>query len=851
MNLEIKKRIDLINNIEGVKLFFNLLNHLLDSANISSNDERLALNVRNDYRKRFSVNINSRLVLMINDNELAFMINNEDLDQITDVPVLKKESFEKQTPATLVYFIYEDVVKNLKILQSLWLKSCIDYLPQQKKSQYRIHHIEDLYNIAINGTLLEEYLNNKSEDNSLKFSQIINNLKVYLLGENNILKDFEISEVKDNSRWVWISDNQNIIGNTIAHYEIISRRNKIYTEIHFEGNQKSKDIFNQTINNLPENLEWFTWQNSKSIRFNKTFDFNEQNLTENLAISLLYLEEHIGNEIRKIMYKFSSINLLEDFLDWLIKNDGKSSNYFTKNFNSDKEKFRNELKVYETKYFDEFQTNLFSINENRVIEDIDVIKNNVNNVESKFYNYFGSLGSGGKNAILGKKHYLKFLSEYFSKNSEINQKTNYNSMKRQSLNQILYGPPGTGKTYNTINKAIAITNPDFDLNQKREIIKAEFERLVNEKQIMFTTFHQSMTYEDFIEGIKPLKPEADDEFVKYDIQNGILKTICEKAIHVEVSEDNFEKAFRELINEIEKSPSKNLILETLVHSKEFTIYKNSKGNLKFHANTEKAYEGVIRKDIIEHYLKTGEALDWASYTKAVAQYLVEKFNYNKVLKPIEHKNYVLIIDEINRGNVSQIFGELITLIEEDKRLGNDEALEVTLPYSKDKFGVPSNLYIIGTMNTADRSVEALDTALRRRFVFEEMPPKYDLEGLQQGLYGFKAAEILQTINKRIEKLLDRDHLIGHAYFIHKNETTIIDSFYKNIIPLLQEYFFGDYGKIGLVLGSGFIKVIENESVFANFEHLDYSQFEEKESYEIINHIENFEGFRDAIRILMN
>lgn len=420
-----------------------------------------------------------------------------------------------------------------------------------------------------------------------------------------------------------------------------------------------------------------------------------------------------------------------------------------------------------------------------------------------------------------------------------------------AINQILYGPPGTGKTYNTINKAIEIANPSFNLNQKREIIKAEFERLVKEKQIMFTTFHQSMTYEDFIEGIKPLKPEADDEFVKYDIQNGIFKTICEKATQIEVSEDNFEKAFQELISEIEKAPSKNLILETLVHSKEFTIYKNSKGNLKFHTNTEKAYEGVIRKDIIEHYLKTGEALDWPSYTKAVAQYLVEKFNYNKILKPIEQKNYVLIIDEINRGNVSQIFGELITLIEEDKRLGNDEALEVTLPYSKEKFGVPSNLYIIGTMNTADRSVEALDTALRRRFVFEEMLPKYDLEGLKQELYGFKAFEILETINKRIEKLLDRDHQIGHAYFINKDEITIIDSFYKNIIPLLQEYFFGDYGKMGLVLGSGFIKLVEQDSVFANFEHLDFAQFEERESYEIIDHKNDPLAFEEAIRLLMN
>ncbi|MFV0235414.1 AAA family ATPase [Empedobacter falsenii] len=493
-------------------------------------------------------------------------------------------------------------------------------------------------------------------------------------------------------------------------------------------------------------------------------------------------------------------------------------------------------------YLNEFRTTAFELLKSYKLEDRFLI------TEDNFQKRLKKIYEIKK--VLGDPSYSVNNRNTIIKESDEN-------IMKQPLNQILYGPPGTGKTYNTINKAIEIANPKFNTNEEldekaeRKAINEEYKRLVNEGQIVFTTFHQSMTYEDFIEGIKPLKPEADDEFVKYDIRNGILKTVCEKATHIEVSEDNFETAFQKLISEIEKSPTKNLILETLVHSKEFTVYKNSKGNLKFHANTEKAYEGVIRKDVIEHYLKTGEALDWPSYTKAVAQYLVEKFNYNKVLKAVEQKNYVLIIDEINRGNVSQIFGELITLIEEDKRLSNDEAIEVTLPYSKEKFGVPSNLYIIGTMNTADRSVEALDTALRRRFVFEEIPPKYNLDGLQQELFGFKAADILETINLRIEKLLDRDHQIGHAYFINKNETTIIDSFYKNIIPLLQEYFFGDYGKIGLVLGSGFVRKLEQEAVFAQFEHIDYSQFEEKESYEIIDHRTHLTGFGEAIQRLMN
>ncbi len=202
---------------------------------------------------------------------------------------------------------------------------------------------------------------------------------------------------------------------------------------------------------------------------------------------------------------------------------------------------------------------------------------------------------------------------------------------------------------------------------------------------------------------------------------------------------------------------------------------------------------------------------------------------NELLKGSEQsknedlKNFVLIIDEINRGNVSQIFGELITLIEKDKRIGASEELTVTLPYSKKKgFGVPSNLYIIGTMNTADRSVEALDTALRRRFTFIEMPPNYELQQLETEMTEeITLLEILKTLNYRIEKLLDKDHIIGHSYFLNiKDLKGLKDVFQYNIIPLLQEYFYGDFAKIGLVLGEAFFEqeTVINNVKFAKYRH---------------------------------
>lgn len=179
--------------------------------------------------------------------------------------------------------------------------------------------------------------------------------------------------------------------------------------------------------------------------------------------------------------------------------------------------------------------------------------------------------------------------------------------------------------------------------------------------------------------------------------------------------------------------------------------------------------------------------------------------------------YAIFIDEVNRANVSSVFGELITLIEEDKRLGNaHEITDIILPYSKKSFGVPANLYIICTMNTADRSVEALDTALRRRFTFIEMMPDYEAEGLKDKyIEGEKGEQIdlptlLRTINERLALLLDTHYAIGHSYFLPVETFDDLKSIFKQkIIPLLQEYFLTEAGKINLILGNPFIQKIDN------------------------------------------
>ncbi len=423
-------------------------------------------------------------------------------------------------------------------------------------------------------------------------------------------------------------------------------------------------------------------------------------------------------------------------------------------------------------------------------------------------------------------HYLEsnfgniIRSEF--KNIFPNSNSLNDNMKIQPLNQILYGPPGTGKTYNTINKAIAIANPDFDIEQSRDLIKVEYERLVKTGQIIFTTFHQSMSYEDFIEGIKP---ETKNEKVTYEIIDGVFKKLCKDASAKKISK-NFDDSYSRFIEEVMTKGS--LLLETPTHKKKFKVIINSNETAVAIPETEKGTNMGVTKEMSRDYVVNGNIRDWKPYTTSIGEYIKKQYPVEVEDIANSNKKFVLIIDEINRGNVSQIFGELITLIEEDKRLGKDEALEVTLPYSKDKFGVPANLFIIGTMNTADRSVESLDSALRRRFSFEEMEPKPYLiktvgkSGGMKGIVdGIDLEELLKTINTRIEKLIDKDHRIGHSYFLKVHDSASLHHSFKNeIIPLLEEYFFGDFGKIGLVLGSSFVEKINHTFSFAKFEEYD-------------------------------
>jgi 5-methylcytosine-specific restriction endonuclease McrBC GTP-binding regulatory subunit McrB len=705
--------------------------------------------------------------------------------------------------------------------------------------------------------LAQDILYRMLDLNARTFTSVIEEVKAVLNDDpeslNLTVLDTTYGKSNKNREWVWLKDEFDIIGTTTAHYEIEYEpkiNDEIRVTIHFENADNNKEFKKQIGNTLPENIKWLKWFKADSLIYTIPIKFHSEQTVPDIIKALNYMDSSIGDKVRNIAKTF--------------------------------------------------------------------------------------------------------------KKQKMAQETN-----ALPLNQILYGPPGTGKTYHTVNKALQILGEDFETSSRIEV-KKRFDKHVEEGRIVFTTFHQSMSYEDFVEGIKPLAPKDENAQIQYDVVPGIFKLFCDRAASLQEvkvqSGDVFKNAkfYKMSLGGLQNPHIHDWCIKNNCvglgwgGDKNFQSFKSIKTWKDYRDKFVKEFPDLVKEsrynitamfafqkmnigDIVviskgNHIIDaigkiTGDYfwndnndfeyyqfrnVEWLAtnlnqqpdtfFNKNISQQSIYEFFDEDVKKdtfvdifktqPAAKRPYVMIIDEINRGNISKIFGELITLIEKDKRLGQDEAIHVTLPYSKLKFGVPDNLYIIGTMNTADRSVEALDTALRRRFTFEEMEPRPELLSPENCLYrllwkyeefpwedpeykskeddlfellnpdeelkntrfdtwekmaengqsveqikffskfsytGVNLQRLLTTFNKRIEVLKDRDHQIGHAYFITVNGyTDLMNVFKENIIPLLQEYFFGDYQKIQLVLGVGFIKSVDLKIGFPIEDH----DYEEKTVYQI-------------------
>ena len=458
------------------------------------------------------------------------------------------------------------------------------------------------------------------------------------------------------------------------------------------------------------------------------------------------------------------------------------------------------------------------------------------------------------------------------------------------VNLILYGPPGTGKTFCTTSEAVRLCGEAVP--EDREALVQTYQRLLAAGRIEFVTFHQSMSYEDFVEGRQPTTGSDQDDSspsagFRLETVPGIFRRIARRAetsrgpspgddavsvtdrqvFKMSIGEANnpedahlFEDAiaggyallgFEDIDWSDDKYADRKAIIDACKAEGELEgrtnvtaqsgavqmpfIFRNwvqpgdivvvSKGNslfraigeftgdYEFHPRPEGGY--AHRRPVRWHWVDREGVSVGEIYTRGFSQKTIYQFvgsdlnvpalerylNSQQTDGPAEPESFVLIIDEINRANISKVFGELITLLEPDKRLGQPNALKVRLPYSRVDFGVPSNLHILGTMNTADRSIALLDTALRRRFAFREMMPDPSLLAGAAEACGLDLPQILATINERIEYLYDREHQIGHAYFMDCTGRADVDAVMRHrVIPLLAEYFFEDSEKIAAVLG---------------------------------------------------
>lgn len=742
--------------------FLDYTQRLLKDLGLGPDDERYAINVRNDSRHRFSLVLRDRLVFALSADggmRLILMLPPNAPEQNDGVPLveMKDDAFAGE-PAARLYTLPPDVMGiHMERLYPQLLDLCRDLLKVTgKKTRYREHHIGDVCRMVF-----EPDFRGKAMD--------------YVLDEKG--------------EWPGEASGKH-------------RSNNMDREYYCVGT-----VWDGKDNQLPRFMQANTWENGYDDKFVEKV--KAVPVGSLLAAKTTYIRKENGRPI-SVLHVHGIGEVIGN------PGDGKT------------------LVVKWEKGFKPFTLD----------------------------------GAGAYRSTISEVHKADRIKAIFvdRKASSVEVIEDLVPVTDHPLNVILYGPPGTGKTYSTVDHSLAIIEQkhvELYEGEERSELRERFNALLAAKRIEMVTFHQSMSYEDFIEGIKPRTDEDTGE-LSYAIEDGIFKRMAVEAAFEYVLEDKgragtslafsdlFDTYVEDVADQLEQgkaveiplrgggkitvtevSSHNNLYLKHDDGKRHYTVSKSrteklfaAYPDLESIPNIYKDFRRIIGGSNASAYWAVLNQLKQRAKTQTIAKAAephapstvayedkvraVELIDWQEPeLRKVDARPYVLVIDEINRGNIAGIFGELITLIETDKRAGAGEGAPATLPYSKLPFTVPPNLYIIGTMNTADRSVEALDTALRRRFSFVEMQAKVDKIEPAEGL-DVDLRKLLTAINGRLERLLDKDHHIGHSYFMsieaaEDPERELRRVFKNKVLPLLEEYFYGDPRKVGAVLGKAWVK----------------------------------------------
>lgn len=398
--------------------------------------------------------------------------------------------------------------------------------------------------------------------------------------------------------------------------------------------------------------------------------------------------------------------------------------------------------------------------------------------------------------------YKEAYNEQITKKGMVNQDTLRAAKLLENSGQIiLQGAPGCGKTYITTELAVYLC--DGEVPSTREELKKRYKELQKEGRVEFTTFHQSLDYEEFVEGLKPDTDSLNDKEMRFVVQSGIFKRICQAASATTTS--NLKEAYNSFAEDVVNYD--DIYKINMPNGSMFGVTINGKGNLSLYTGKDFKLNGTLTYENIEKFFYGADLGYWKCYFKGIIDVLKKDYKLAAENKDA-NKPYVLVIDEINRANVSKVLGELITLLEKNKRLGGEDEFTVTLPYSGENFGVPDNLYIIGTMNTADRSLGYIDYAVRRRFAFMTIEAKSDvIREFYNGNGELMKKELLlfTSVSDLIKDNLNPDFdlnniMVGHSYFLAKSDDDFELNLEYKIRPLLEEYL-----RDGIIVDNGEIK----------------------------------------------